>query len=307
MTVYKDRIKNFQNGNDNTLHPQTRLGYVHLTVSDLERSLAFYTHSLGFQIRRREGDTLYLGAGKDELLVLSEHPGAALIPRRSGLYHLAILVPSRLALAQSLRRLIDNDVRLQGGADHLVSEAVYLSDPDGNGIEIYRDRPRSAWEYENGNLKMGTEALDYQGVLDELLKEPAPWHGLHLNSVLGHMHLHVASLPEAVNFYETVLGFDLTLTYRGSAAFLSSGGYHHHVAVNTWNGFSAAPPPPDSVGLRYFSVQLPTQADMDKLFDRLQATDVPYEESSRGLLVRDPSQNGVLVEVQKITIIRSKP
>lgn len=284
------------------IHPDTCLGYVHLTVADLERSLAFYQRSLGFQVHRREGDTASLGAGGDDLLVLTQRPGAIHVPRQTGLYHFAILVPSRLALAQSLRNLIETETILEGGADHLVSEALYLSDPDGNGIELYRDRPRSAWEYENGKPKMATEPFDYQGVLDELENDPSPWSGLHPDTALGHIHLHVAHLAEAVTFYEKVLGLDLVAVIQGSAAFLSAGGYHHHVGVNTWNGVGAAVPPPDAVGLRYFTVRLPDEEELVKLIARLENAHVAFEKREEGWFAFDPSQNGIVFSVKEIDL-----
>jgi catechol 2,3-dioxygenase len=281
------------------IHPDARLGYVHLTVSDLGRSLAFYQDMLGFELHQREGDNAFLGAGRDDLLALTERPGAIRVPRRSGLYHFAILVPSRLALAQSLRRLIETETNLAGGADHLVSEALYLSDPDGNGIELYRDLPRSAWKYQNGMLKMGTEALDYQGILAELENDPSPWTGLRPDTTLGHIHLHVAHLPEAQAFYERALGLDTMVDLPGSAAFLSAGGYHHHVGINTWNGVGAPPPPPDAVGLRYFTVQLPNEEEQARLVARLEKADVPFETREDGLFVQDPSQNGLVFTVRE--------
>ena len=279
------------------IHPDTRLGYVHLTVSDLARSLAFYQGSLGFQLHRCEGDTAALGAGRDDLLVLTERPGAIRVPRRSGLYHYAIRVPSRLELARSLENLIETDVRRVGGADHLVSEALYLEDPDGNGIEIYRDRPRSEWQYDNGMLRMATDPLDYRGILAELNGSPARWAGLHPDTVLGHMHLHVSELAGATDFYERVLGFDLVTSVGGTASFLSAGGYHHHLAVNTWNGVGVPPPPRDAVGLRYFTVRLPDQEAVARLIGQLEAAGVPFETRQEGLFVRDPSQNCLLFTV----------
>ncbi len=282
------------------IHPDTRPGYVSLTVSDLERSLAFYQRSLGFQVHRREGNRAYLGAGRDDLLVLTGRPEAMRVPRHTGLYHLAVLTPSRLDLAQLLRNLIETETRLGGGADHLVSEALYLADPDGNGIEVYRDRPRSEWEFENGKPRMSTEPFDYQGVMDEAIDKPGPWTGLHPDTVLGHVHLHVAYLPEAVAFYEGVLGFDLVATVQESAAFLSAGGYHHHVAVNTWAGLGAPPPPANAVGLRYFTLQLPGQEEMGKLLIRFEEAHVPCERREDGLFVRDPFQNGVLFTAREV-------
>jgi catechol 2,3-dioxygenase len=166
----------------------TVLGFVSLTVSDLGRSLDFYQVSLGFKLHREEGDTAYLGAGKADLLVLTEIPGAVHLPHRTGLYHFAILTPSRRGLASVLKNLIEKETPIQGGADHLVSEAIYLTDPEGNGIEIYRDRPRADWEYENDTLKMGTEQLDFQGVLAELDGDSKTWDGMDQKNRLGHMH-----------------------------------------------------------------------------------------------------------------------
>ena len=280
------------------LHADTKLGYVHLTISDMQRSVDFYQRSLGFQIHRQESGLTYLGAGGEDLLALTEIPGAVRIPRRSGLYHFAILTPSRQALARSLRNLIDTETALQGGADHLVSEALYLSDPDGNGIEIYRDRPRSDWKYENGDLKMGTEPLDYQEILSEGGREHGAWTGLEAGTRLGHMHLHVSNLAEAAEFYEKVVGFDFLLSYMGSASFLSAGGYHHHIGLNIWNGVGVPPPPPDAVGLRYFTVQLAQEDEQQRLIERLNQARSPYETYAEGLLVRDPSQNGILFIVE---------
>ena len=279
--------------NTNKIHPDISLGYVHLTVSDLERSLRFYERALGFQIHKQEGDNAHLGAGGDNLLVLQEEPGAVKLPGRTGLYHFAVLVPSRAALAQSLNNLIETETELQGFADHLVSEAIYLADPDGNGIEIYRDRPPSDWEYENGTLKMGTEPFDFEGVLAELQRSPQVWSGLHSETVLGHMHLHVADLGLAQVFYQDVLGFDLVMRAFGSAAFLSAGGYHHHIGINTWNGVGAPAPPPRAAGLRYFTVKLPDEGELDQLVSRLKGAKVAFERRNGGVFVRDPSENGL--------------
>jgi catechol 2,3-dioxygenase len=275
------------------LHPATRLGAVHLTVSELDRAVAFYTDVLGFQVHDRAGEKAYLGAGRQPFLVLTEVRGARHWRNRSGLYHFAILTPSRLALAQSLRRLVETGTPI-GGGDHLVSEAIYLSDPDGNGIEVYRDRPRSTWAYEHGEIKMDTIPLDFRGILAELDGSHAPWQGLAPDTSLGHMHLHVGDLAAAGKFYTDVVGFDFMLNYGGSALFFSAGGYHHHLGVNTWAGAGAPPPPADAVGLRYFEVQLADAAEGAGLLQRLEAAGVSYEVQGRDLLVRDPAQNGLL-------------
>jgi len=265
---------------------------VHLTVSDLERSVAFYKHNLGFHVQRTNGSTAYLGAGSQDLLILVEQPGAVLVPRRSGLYHFAILVPSRLELARCLQRMINTGVQLGGFADHLVSEAIYLADPDGNGIEIYRDRPRSEWQYTNGQLHMATLPLDYQGLLAELDDHQDTGDGLHKDTVLGHMHLHVADLAGSESFFIDVLGFD-KVARMSSASFVSAGGYHHHIAFNTWNGVGVLPNPHDAVGLRHFSVQLRDKDELGRLSGRLSKANIAFNSGEKSLVVNDPSQNTI--------------
>lgn len=276
------------------LHSDTSLGYVNLQVSDLERSKDFYQRVIGFNVEKETEDQASLGAGGRTLLVLTGIPGAVKVPRHSGLYHFAILTPSRRALGKSLRNLIDTGAEIQGGADHLVSEAIYLADPDGNGIEIYRDRPRDEWQDENGQLKMATDPLDFQGILETTNGLNGSWGGLEEGTRLGHMHLHVTNLEQAASFYEKVLGFDFQLNYMNSATFLSAGGYHHHIGLNTWNGVGAPSNPPDAVGLKYFSVNLVGDDEIRLLSERLDRAQWPYEEVHSGMLVRDPSENGII-------------
>ena len=286
-----------------SIHPDTTIGAVHLTVSNLDRSLSFYQQALGFIVHRREGDTAHLGvggpaqqeAGGPDLLVLTQRPDARRARGTTGLYHFAVLVPSRLELAQSLRRIGETRTPVQGFSDHLVSEAIYLSDPDDNGIEIYRDRPRSEWPHLDGQLQMATDPLDVDGVLAELAGHDEPWRGLHPQTVIGHMHLHVADIAKAEAFYCGVLGFDLMLRYGSSASFVSAGGYHHHIGLNTWAGVGAPPPPSDAIGLRYFVVRLPNGVELSRVADRVRQAGSDREETQEGMFVRDPSQNGVLL------------
>ncbi len=277
-----------------SLPSDTTLGYVHLTVSNFDRSLPFYQNALGFRLHRREGNTACLGAGGRDLLVLTERPEARHPRGATGLYHFAILVPSRLALANSLKHLAETQTPVEGFADHLVSEAVYLPDPDGNGIEIYRDRPREEWIDGDGNFRMGTEPLDIDGVLSELNGLDNAWNGLDPATTLGHMHLQVSNIRDAYSFYCGVLGFDL-MANLGSALFISAGGYHHHLGLNTWGTAGAPPPPPDSVGLRCFIVRLPNQAEVDKALERVRKAGLPMEEHDDGWLVRDPSSNSIVL------------
>jgi len=278
-----------------SIHPETVIGYVHLTVSDLERSLAFYQDILGFKLHRRDGDTAHLGAGGPDLLLLTERSGARPRPSRStGLYHFAILVPSRADLAQALLHFIEMRTPLQGLSDHLVSEAIYLADPDENGIEIYSDRPHATWQFEGTQVRMDTKSLDVEGLLSESGRGDA-WSGLSAETVIGHVHLHVANLAEAQAFYVGVLGFNLMQRYGSQALFVSSGGYHHHIGLNTWAGVGAPPPPPEAVGLRTFVIRLPNETELARLISRVRETGVASEETHDGVLVRDPSQNCLLL------------
>jgi len=281
-----------------SIHHDTRMGVVSLTVSDLDRSLAFYQGALGFTLHRRSDGVAYLGAGGADLVKLVERPGARRIQGTTGLYHFAVLVPSRLQLAHSLRRIIDMQTPVQGFADHHVSEAIYLPDPDGNGIEIYRDRPRAEWRYPDGQLKMGTDPLDLQSILDELAGRDEPWSGLHAETVIGHVHLHVAQIAQAEAFYRDVLGFDLMLRYGPSATFLSAGGYHHHLGANVWAGVNAPPPPDDAVGLRWYTINLPDEAARQAVADRVRAAEITVEERDEGLFLRDPSASGIVLAVR---------
>ncbi len=273
----------------------TRLGYVRLTVPDLNRAVKFYEEIIGMKTRARKNGVAFLGAGKEDLLVLKENPEAKRTRGTSGLYHFAILTPSRRDLARSLHRLAETQTPVEGFADHLVSEAIYLPDPDGNGIEIYRDRPRDEWQFQNGTLKMAADPLDLDGIREELRAEDKTWRGLDAATILGHMHLHVAQIAPAQEFYVNVLGFDLVMRYGPSAAFVSAGGYHHHLGFNTWAGIGAPPPPRDAVGLDYWVVRVPDARELGKIADRIQNAGVKVEETEEGLLARDPSQNAVVI------------
>ncbi len=281
-----------------TLDPNTTVGQVALTISDLDRSIEFYRDVLGFKVRDKENGVGHLGAGGEDIVVLHENPQARRVRATSGLYHFAVLTPSRLELARSLKRLADSEWPLQGFADHLVSEAVYLPDPDGNGIEIYRDRPRSEWPRLNGQIRMATDPLDLDGVMAELEGHDKPWMGLHPQTVLGHMHLHVGHLPPANKFYGEVIGFDLITRFGNSALFMSAGGYHHHLGLNTWAGVGAPPAPPDAIGLRYFTLKLPKPSEVGEIVDRFREGGGVIEETEQGVLLRDPFQNGVLLTTQ---------
>ncbi|MGC4054770.1 MAG: VOC family protein [Paludibaculum sp.] len=268
----------------------TTVGAVSLTVASLSQAVEFYTSRLGLQVLKRLDEAVHLGVGSVELLVLHGNLGARRVPRTAGLYHFAILLPSRRALGAALKHLIDSGVPLQGAADHLVSEAIYLADPEGNGIELYHDRDRAEWPVRDGQIQMATDPLDAQGVLASAIGAPTN-QGLPEGTRMGHIHLHVGDIAEAEAFYHGVLGFDITLRYGRSASFLSAGGYHHHVAVNTWAGVGAKPNPEGAMGLKEFSVVVPDTAELR----RIAAITSPLEDNGGDILLRDPSGNAVRI------------
>ena len=276
------------------IDPATRIGAVHLTISDLRRSVRFYETHLGFTVHRRDDRIASLGAGGVDLVTLSQCETAPRVRGTTGLYHFAILVPSRADLARALRRLAATGTVMQGAADHGVSEALYLADEDGNGIEIYRDRPRAQWPVVDGELRMGADPID----LDALLADGAHTDsgaGLPPGTVVGHVHLHVSRLDDARAFYVGVLGFELTQRYGPSALFVAAGGYHHHVGLNTWAGVGAPPPPPGAIGLKHFLVQLPDAAALDAVVGRVRAAGIVPKPLEGGWLIHDPAKNAILL------------
>ena len=279
----------------NTIHPETTIGLVALSVADLERSLDYYQHNIGLTLQAREGDVATLGAGARPLLRLTEQPGARVMRRATGLFHFALLVPSRLELARTLDHLLTTKTPIAGASDHLVSEALYLSDPDGHGIEIYRDRTRDAWYDAQGHLQMDTLQFDAAGVMAELQTYNGPaWNGLDPKTIMGHIHLQVADVAAAHRFYTEVLGFEHMADYP-QASFLGAGGYHHHVGVNSWQGVGVPPPPETAARLLSYEIYLPTQTALDEVIGRIQTAELPLEEQADGWVLRDPSHNQIIL------------
>ena len=274
------------------------IGAVRLNVSDLDAQQAFYENAIGLPALERSGEAARLGPpGGPALVELVARPGAPPRPSRStGLFHLAILVPDRLELARALARLARADRPLTGASDHLVSEALYLRDPEGNGIEIYRDRPRAEWSYDGGGVRMATLPLDLDGVLAELEGESAQADGLPAATRMGHVHLQVSDLGAAEAFYHEAVGLDVTVRSYPGALFLSRAGYHHHVGVNTWASAGAPPPPPGALGLDRFELVLADAGELDAARERLAAAGVAVEPGGDGgVLAPDPSGNRVLL------------
>jgi catechol 2,3-dioxygenase len=280
-----------------SIHPTTTLGPVALTVSDLAGSRQFYEQAIGLRASDRDDGAVELAAQDGRPLVVLHGDSAAprLDRRATGLYHLAILVPTRLELAFALARLAEARWPLDGASDHLVSEALYLSDPDGNGIELYRDRPRDEWRYDNDTLQMSTLPLDLPDVLGELSRATGPQPTAAAGTTIGHVHLQVADIAEAEEFYNGVLGFDVMVRGYPGALFVSAGGYHHHIGLNTWHSAGSGPPAPGSVGLRHYEVELPDSAELRVVLGRVHAAGIETADVPGGKLVRDPSGNGVLL------------
>lgn len=288
-----------------SIHPATRLGPVELTAANLDRLVAFYQGFLGLQLHQREAGRAELGAGGETLLRLVEQPEARRVRGTTGLYHFAVLVPSRRELARVIARLIERGYPTYP-TDHLMTETTYLDDVEGNGIEVYTDTPEDGiFSFAGGRF----EARDAQGRprsgrdpldLDELFRHLEPSDDLNAplpaETKIGHIHLHVADLDRAVRFYHDGLGFDLMgLAPAFQAAFLSAGGYHHHVGVNTWQGEGAPTPPADALGLHQFTVVVPNEAEVERIRGRLKALGAEFVSGEGSVLAQDPSRNRVRV------------
>ena len=274
----------------------TTMGPVHLTVSDLERTIDYWTNQIGLEVIERGGDEALLGTDGRVLVAFREVPGAQPAPRSTGLFHVALLLPERADLARWLAHSIRDKVALSGASDHYVSEALYLRDPDYHGIEIYADRPRELWD---GHVeRMGTDPLDVPGLLG-VLEDPATadWEALPDGTIVGHTHLQVASIPDTLAFYRDLLEFGEMITFPGQATFLAAGGYHHHLGGNTWNSLGAGPPrraPPLSSVPRSCCRTWPNATAW-----RAKVADAGQEPQVRedGVEVRDPSGNAIVLSV----------
>jgi catechol 2,3-dioxygenase len=250
------------------IHPDTHLGAIRLTVADLDTTARFYETVVGLKRLDRDGEAISLGAGETAVVELSHDPDAPPRPRRTtGLFHHAILVPDRLELERCLGRILASGWPLGGASDHLVSEALYIRDPEGNGIEIYRDRPRDDWRRRGDELEMDTLPLDLEGLLREAQGTPSGNEGIAPGTRLGHVHLNVADLAETEDFYAGRLGFEVTVRSYPGALFFAAGGYHHHLGANTWAGEGAPAPPPGARGLRWFEIVVPEWDGDPKLTD----------------------------------------
>jgi catechol 2,3-dioxygenase len=291
-----------------SIHPATMIGHVSLTVANLENQLAFYQQVLGFKLHWQEGNKAGLGAGGADLLRLTEEPNLKKYRGVTGLYHFAVLFPNRRELARAVARLFAFKYR-NAPTDHIMTKTTYLDDPEGNGIELYCESPEDGyWDLKDGKYETrrkdgswsdGREPLDVEALLTHLKPEDQLDVPIPAETRVGHMHLHVRNIPEALNFYHDIIGFDVmgnVAEYQ--MAFISAGGYHHHIGLNTWQGVGAPPPPADAVGLRHFTVDFENQQALDEVIARVNDAGIASNQTDDGLLLYDPSQNGVVLRVK---------
>jgi catechol 2,3-dioxygenase len=290
-----------QTRNHTRIHPSTDVGQLGLIVADLRRSVSFYTDLIGLRVLDQGEDNATLGVADEPFLVLTEQPGAKSWPRggrsHPGLYHFAILLPTRTDLGRWLDHWLRQDMPLPGQGDHFVSEALYLEDPDGHGIEIYRDRPRDEWEWQNGQVKMGVEPVDIRGLLEEAQRSADPFTNMPVGTTLGHIHLQVTDIDETARFYRDILGFDI-VAQMPSALFMSAGGYHHHIGSNIWHSRNAEPAPNDTVRLQYYTIDLPSLVERNAVLERLQSADISVSDGDGNVIVTDPSGIAIRLRVR---------
>lgn len=279
----------------------THLGAVYLRVSDLERSLAFYRDLLGLRpIGELDGFTLLAASPAGApLLGLMQAPGTLPRPARTvGLYHFALLFPERLDLARVVHHLLNQHWPLDGASDHAVSEAVYLSDPDGNGVELYVDRPKALWRWESGEVVMRTLPLDIPALLLHFRDELDRWSGAPPGTVVGHIHLHVSDLARAESFYHDLLGFEVTTRAYPGALFLAAGGYHHHIGLNIWTAPGGTRPVAATAGLEAFELVVPDSGVLDRIRHDALRRGVRIEPSDAGWRISDQDDNQVLLRAE---------
>lgn len=283
-----------------------------MTVANLDNQIQFYEKALGFKVHWRKEKQAGLGAGDADLLILNEAPDLKKYRGVTGLYHFAVLFPNRRELAIAMARLFALKFR-NSPTDHIMTKTTYLDDPEGNGIELYCESPEDGtWTMKDGKYETrradgswsdGREPLDVEALFKHLTEEDRLDSPIPPETKMGHIHLHVRDIPEALDFYHSILGFDVMGHAKEfQMAFVSAGGYHHHIGLNTWQGVGAPPPPDDAVGLRHFTVDLPNQPALDEVIARVNAAGIPSNQTDDGLLLQDPSQNGVILR----TIERGK-
>ncbi|MGE6368097.1 VOC family protein [Planococcus kocurii] len=276
--------------------PVTHVGEIGLKVVDIKKMKEFYTEVIGFEVISEEPHLVALGAGGNVLVRLEVIEGiTSKQGRYTGLYHLAILLPTRQALGKILVHLHQQGIEL-GSSDHLVSEALYISDPEGNGIEIYRDRTPDHWNWSNEEVSMAVEPIDAQGLIEEAQKSPMLWCGLPAETVMGHIHLHVSNLTEAKNFYTEGLGLEVVSRLGRQALFVADQKYHHHIGLNIWNGEGIPALPEKEAGLNYYTLIMEKE-NRDKAIENLRSRGTEIIKRDEYWEVKDPSGNSIRLVV----------
>ena len=302
-------LPNSETKTEFSIHPKTLMGAISLKVANLDNQLEFYQKAMGFKLHWRDGNKVALGSGGADLLLLTEELDRKKYHRVTGLYHVAYVFPNRRELAIAVARLFAIKYP-NSPTDHIMTKTTYLDDLEGNGIELYCESPEDGWmgsengefiaRRADGSLSNGREALDLDELFSHLTEEDKLDVPVPPEMRIGHVHLHVRDVDEAVGFYHGIIGFDVMGNAKSmQAAFISAGGYHHHLGLNTWQGRGAPPPPPDALGLRYFTIDLPNQKAYDEVVARVDAAGIPSNQTEAGLLLHDPSQNGVILRVAK--------
>jgi catechol 2,3-dioxygenase len=278
-------------------NPHTHVSQVTIKVESLQRSLNFYQEVIGFNVLDESPNKAYLTADGEKTLLTIEQPENVTPkqPRTTGLYHFAILLPERADLGRILNHFAQLNIPL-GSSDHLVSEALYLNDPDGNGIEVYWDKPSSEWTWKGGQVEMAVDPIDAKAIIAEGKGEP--WTGLPPKTLMGHLHLHAAELNETADFYTKGLGFEVVSRFGNQALFLSTGGYHHHIGLNTWNGVGAPQPAENSVGLSSFNIHFPSEEERNTAISRLKTLGKLVNQEQNGRIsIEDPSGNKLYLTI----------
>lgn len=296
-----------KNKSEFSIHPKTKIGHIALQVANLDNQIEFYQKVMGFKLHWRDGNKAGLGAGGADLLLLTEQPNLKKYRGVTGLYHVAYLFPDQRQLAMAVARLFALKYP-NSPTDHIMTKTTYLDDLEHNGIELYAESPEDGtWNMADGKFETyrkdgswsnGREALDLDALFSHLTEDEKLDAPIPPEARIGHVHLHVRDVDEAVNFYHGILGFDIMgVAKEFQMGFVSAGGYHHHIGLNTWQGAGAPPPPADATGLHYFTVELPNQKAYDEVAARVAEAGIPSSRTEAGLLIHDPSQNGVLLRV----------
>jgi len=292
------------------IHPQTRPGFVHLKVANLENQLVFYQRALGLRLHWKNENSAGLGAGGEDLVRLTQIANGKRYRGVTGIYHFAILFPDRRQLARAISRLFAQRWP-NYPTDHIMTKTTYLDDPEGNNIELYCESPEDGLfmvtangdlyaRHADGRWSDGRESLDLEALFSHLSKDDRPDEPVSPEVRMGHFHLYVANLEETRHFYHDLLGFDdMGLGRSFRMGMVSAGGYHHHVGFNTWQGEGAPPPPPDALGLKTISFILPDRAAWDQLLARIAEIEMPYTQTEEGIQMSDPSRNNILFMVAK--------